>query len=191
MVNEGRSKEGRVLRTRFSEKDSREFFEKEYPPLYRYAFYLTGDQGLAEDICQETFIRWFSLERPDEIEMPRAWLKKVLSRLAISNYRHQKVRNNVETRLADDQIKYVDRGFEQLEVEDILSHLPWRDQILLKMKMAGLSYQEMAEAAGIAPGSVGTLLARAYKKVRQEYSAEGRSQTHGMSRPGKIVTLHG
>lgn len=146
---------------------------------------------MAEDICQEAFIRWFSLERPDQIEVPRAWLKKVLSRLAISNYRHQKVRNAVETRLADDQIKYVDRGFEQLEVEDILSHLPWRDQVLLKMKMAGLSYQEMAEAAGIATGSVGTLLARAYKKVRQEYSGEGGSQTHEMSRPGKIVTLHG
>jgi len=50
------------------------------------------------------------------------------------------------------------------------------------MKMDGESYQSMAEALDIAPGSVGTLLSRAMKKFREEYMGKEGELNHEMPR---------
>jgi len=73
------------------QNDAKEFFDVQYPNLYRYALYLTRDPETAQDLCQETFIRWFNLPNANEIEQAEAWLKKVLSNLAFNHFRHQKV----------------------------------------------------------------------------------------------------
>ncbi|HWP96042.1 MAG TPA: sigma-70 family RNA polymerase sigma factor [Syntrophomonadaceae bacterium] len=179
------------MKTTVYEEEARDFFTLEYPPLFRYAFYFTGDKELAEDLCQETFIRWFQMDGQQDIETPRAWLKKVLSRLVVSNYRRQKTRAGLEIGLGERPVAYLDQGFESLEVEDLLSRLPWRDQLLIKMKFSGSTYQEMAEITGIAVGSVGTLLARAIKKLRNDFPGGEVGQNHELSGSGKIITVRG
>ena len=149
-------------------------------------FYLCSDRELAEEICQEAFLRWFRLANREQVEYPRAWLKKVTSRLAIN---YGKRRKTISTRefLQDpatiNRETNSEQDIERLEVEDILSRLPWRDQDLLKMRMAGESYRDIAQALDIAPGSVGTLLARAMKRFRKEYTGKEGAKNHDM--PGR------
>jgi RNA polymerase sigma-70 factor (ECF subfamily) len=62
------------------------------------------------------------------------------------------------------------RDDERAAVRRALAALPERQAQLLLMRHAGLSYRELAEALGIAPGSVGTSLVRAeaaFEKVYQ------------------------
>lgn len=139
-------------------------------------------------MCQEAFIRWFSQDRVEEIKSPRAWLKTVVARLVISNYRRQKHRSGLERSLGDTVLAWKEPGFARMEMEELLDHLPVRDQILLRMKAGGCSYQEMAQAAGIAMGSVGTLLARALAKLREEYLRE-EGPRHAMPGSGKVVDV--
>jgi len=171
-----------------------EFYRAEYPYLYRYALFLCPDQYTAEELCQETFLRWFRLEAPETVEYPRAWLKKVLSRLTINHFERQKRRSTVEVPGDAEKIRTVvdwKRDIERLEIEDVLSRLTVRDQMLLKMKMAGLSYAEMAEVLGVAPGSVGTLLARSLRRFKLEYEDEEGRQGGELHRRRKIITLFG
>jgi RNA polymerase sigma-70 factor (ECF subfamily) len=146
---------------------------------------------LAEEICQETFLRWFRLNNQEDVEFPRAWLKKVAGRLAINYGKRNNMIASREILQDPDTISGESRtaqDIERLEVEDILSRLPWREQMLLKMKMAGESYRSISEALDIAPGSVGTLLARAMKKFREEYT--GKEGEHNHEMPGRRQTTN-
>ncbi len=53
-------------------------------------------------------------------------------------------------------------------VRAALARLPQRQAEILAMRASGLSYADIASAAGVQPGSVGTLIARAQKSLRKE-----------------------
>lgn len=187
-------RKGFELRQDSRQQAAEGFFKQEYPALYRYALYLVKDEGAAQDLCQETFLRWFTLPHVRDITMPRAWLKKVLSRLAFNYFRHQK-------QIAKWQISNPDclinasvdmkRDLNRIEVEDVLSSLPWKDQLLIKMRMAGLSYAEMAEVMQVSIGSVGTMLMRAMRKFKAAYEGKEVEINYEMSGSKSSVAICG
>jgi RNA polymerase sigma-70 factor (ECF subfamily) len=50
-----------------------------------------------------------------------------------------------------------------------LTEIKPRSAKILLLRGMGLSYAEVADAVGVAPGSVGTLLARAQREFHQAY----------------------
>jgi DNA-directed RNA polymerase specialized sigma24 family protein len=68
----------------------------------------------------------------------------------------------------------------RIEVQDVLGRLKWKDQVLLKMRMSGMSYSQIAEALDISIGSVGTMLVRAMKRFRLEYEEKEAVKTDEM-----------
>lgn len=178
------------MRHRYDEKIAEAFFHTHYPCLYPYALYLVSDEETARDLCQEVFLRWFRLEDPDRIENPRAWLKKVLGNLAYNHLRRRKLQNSLEVNTPVEMLEArgdMENHITHIEVEEILSRLRWKEQVLLKMRMAGSSYSEIAESLEISIGSVGTLLARAMKKFRQEY--EGKEVGEDEHVPGRRTVV--
>ncbi len=188
------AKGGFALQTGYSQQTAEEFFNQEYPPLYRYALYLVKDPETDQDLCQEVFLRWFNSPRPQDIALPRAWLKKVLSNLAFNHLRQQQIRfkweNTARSQMAS-QYNDWQQDFTRLEVEAVLAALTWKEQILLKMKMAGLSYAEMAEATGLATGSVGTMLMRAMHKFKAAYAEKEVGTKHEMSGSRSAIAIPG
>ena len=61
------------------------------------------------------------------------------------------------------------RRDEQTMVREVLYSLPERQARLLFLRHAGLSYNELASVLEVAPGSVGTLLARAHAAFASAY----------------------
>ena len=61
------------------------------------------------------------------------------------------------------------RAEDRARVRAVLARLPERHAKLLLLRHAGLSYAEVAAIVEIAPGSVGTLLARAERAFLNEY----------------------
>ncbi len=175
----------------YTEIEAENFYNGEYPHIYRYALYLVRDEEKAREFCQEAFIRWFEAPNNKQIINPRAWLKKVLSNLVYSDFRYRKSRAGMELRLQDGYV--ATRGINhtdmlRIEVQDVLERLKWKDQVLLKMRMAGMSYAEIAEALDISIGSVGTLLVRAMRRFRLEY--EGKEAGKKDDMPGRHSTFN-
>ena len=57
-------------------------------------------------------------------------------------------------------------------VRVILDQLSPRDQQLLLMREEGFKYEEIARVIGVAPASVGTLIARALRRFAELYEAQ-------------------
>src|SRR3954454_22879665 len=60
-----------------------ERFEASRPRLEAIAYRLLGSAGEAEDAVQETFLRWHGAD-VERIEVPEAWLTKVLTNLCLN-----------------------------------------------------------------------------------------------------------
>lgn len=66
-------------------------FEAERPALMALAYRMLGERGLAEDVVQEAWLRWQTVE-PDALDQPAAWLRTVTTRLAIDALRRARSR---------------------------------------------------------------------------------------------------
>ncbi|MCC7355196.1 MAG: sigma-70 family RNA polymerase sigma factor [Anaerolineae bacterium] len=152
-------------------------FRTYYGRVFALAYRLLGSAQEAEDVAQETFLRLYLRPLPRGREHNLlAWLLKVATNLGYNAARARRRRQVKEEMPATantsepdpaDQAMQADRSG---HVREVLAHLPERQVQILLLRHVGLSYEELATALGVAPGSVGTLLARAERAFQQRYS---------------------
>jgi RNA polymerase sigma-70 factor (ECF subfamily) len=158
------------------------FFEENWSLVYGVIVRVLGDPDEAEDLSLEIFWRLYRKFRDDakvpKIRNLRAWLYRTATNRALNGLRSRRRRAYYEGQagallLAEKSIanpvEEVERIEERARVRVILSGMKARDAQLLLLRHTGLSYAEVAEALDIAPGSVGTLLARAEKLFEKHY----------------------
>jgi len=63
--------------------DDVQTFERHRPELLALAYRMLGDMGRAEDAVQEAWLRWRG--RKEEVDAPRAYLAKVVTRLCLND----------------------------------------------------------------------------------------------------------
>lgn len=150
-------------------------FRRLYPSLFRYLHRLTGDPDTADDIAQESFARLLHQSLPEAEAKP--WLFTVATNLVRDGARKTTRRERILTAVrpvpagpaAPDLA--AERNERIAAVRAALADLPERDKKLLLMRGEGFTYEEMARAVGVAPSSVGTLLARALRRFSAAYMA--------------------
>jgi len=152
-------------------------FQELYPSLYRYLHRLTGDPDVAEDIAQEAFVRLLRQSLPDDEVRP--WLFTVAMNLvrdgARRNERRQRLLQtapSLSSPIAEPD-QEVERNERIAGVRRALDTLAPRDQQLLLMREEGFKYEEIAGVVGVAPASVGTLIARALRRFVVALESQG------------------
>ena len=149
-------------------------FDRLYPALFRYLHRMTGDADAAEDAAQEAFVRLTEQSLPEDEARP--WLFTVATNLirdrARKASRHRRLESHVPTPRAPlGPDVSAEREERIARVRAALDELSERDQTMLLMREEGFKYKEIAEAVDVAPGSVGTLLARAARRFEDTYTA--------------------
>jgi RNA polymerase sigma-70 factor, ECF subfamily len=156
-------------RTHRGESDAFEaLFLRHYERVYRVLYNLVGYREEAEDLAQETFLTLYH-HPPQSVAVGGglgAWLCRVaLNRgynaLRSTRRAQQRIERLDIPAVSEDPYHNLARAEERAHVRNILARLPERQRNLLLLRYAGLSYAEIAAALDVAPGSVGTLLARA------------------------------
>lgn len=154
--------------------DFDDLFQRLYPSLFRYLQRLTGEVDVAEDIAQEAFVRLLSQDLPDDEVRP--WLFAVGTNLVRDRARKQERRQRLlkavpvlPSSMGPRPDESLERDEEIQSVRAALERLNPRDRQLLLMREEGFSYGEMARAIGVAPSSIGTLIARALKRFAGTY----------------------
>ncbi|NIP77854.1 MAG: sigma-70 family RNA polymerase sigma factor [Gemmatimonadetes bacterium] len=154
--------------------DYRRLFDLHYPALFRYLHRLTGDADAAEDAAQEAFVRLTEQSLPEDEARP--WLFTVATNLirdrARKADRHRRLQPHVPRARAPVAPDVSAERKERIGmVREALDELSERDRTMLLMREEGFKYAEIARAVDVAPGSVGTLLARAARRFEKTYTA--------------------
>ncbi|MGH7649111.1 MAG: RNA polymerase sigma factor [Gemmatimonadaceae bacterium] len=152
-------------------------FASWYPRLVRALGRRTANRDDAEDAAQEAFVRLLDANPSN----PRAWLYTVASNLARDRSRRVSrqaslIRAYEVDAVADDPDVELVQDERRRTVQVVLGMLPPRDQRLLLLHHGGASYREIAQALGVAPGSVGSLLTRAHRRFLICYESRHETQ---------------
>lgn len=157
-------------------------FHRHYDKVYGLLFRLVGNRVEAEDLTQEVFLKLY--RRPlggGREHNVAAWLYRVATNMGYNHIRGRRRfwQRNValvpeENSRQDDPAERAAEREMRAAVRAALARLPERQVQLLLLRQMGLSYAELAEACEVAPGSVGTLLARAAEAFRKAYQKGNR-----------------
>ena len=141
------------------------------PQLVAFAWYRLGDHGEAEDVAQETMLRFSKKAKtwePDGARL-RTWLYRVANNLCIDRQRARRPETPIDeaAETADPQT-YLDGKLDASRiVHNALSRLPRRQQaILVLVYCLGHRVREAAEIMQISEHAAESLLSRARCAMR-------------------------
>ncbi len=140
------------------------------PRLLRYCAYRCGDLDTAEDVVQEAMVRLWRREADQPPDDPAGWLLTTARRLVLDgdkvarNRRRLLAENPLDEREPEPPDRALVRAERRDRVRDVLRRMPERGREILMLRYSGFRYHEIAREVGVAPGSVGTLLARAERR---------------------------
>ena len=153
-----------------------EVYRTSYPALVRFLYRKVWDTDRAEELAQEAFAR-AAERRPKKL---RAWVFVVAANLARDAAREDIRRRRHLTLLESEPAPDIPRPDELAEraeetgrVRAALEALSPREREVLLLWDAGHSYGEIAQHTGLAPGAIGTTLARARRRLVETYEQGG------------------
>jgi len=139
--------------------------------LFRYGYWLCGDEALAHDLVQETFLRaWRALDDLRETAAAKAWLITILRREHARLYERKtpQFADVDELEIADDRDAHAPEfaGEENL-IRNAMRGLDakYREPLLLQV-LGGFSCEEIARELHITPAAVMTQVFRARQKLK-------------------------
>ena len=148
--------------------------------VYRYAYWLTQDKSVAEDITQETFLRaWKSLDSLADESKAKAWLITIARRENARRFeRKQFDFTDIEEGAWVDEVACTDVAVEQRDVQRLLASLPleYREPLVLQLLM-GFSSEEIADQFQLNKNTVLTRLFRARQQLKSKLVAQTNEHT--------------
>lgn len=149
------------------------YFRGSKQPLLAMAYVLTGDLQVAQDLTQEAFLRtWSRWRHLSTCEDPRAWTRRVLYNLIVSNARRDRVRH----RPAPTPGSVPPPDETHMMLAAALRALPQNQMMAIVLHDgAGMSVQEVATDMKVPEGTVKSWLSRG----RADAAAKLAGSSHG------------
>jgi RNA polymerase sigma-70 factor, ECF subfamily len=155
-----------------------EFYLASRADLLRHLTAMTGEPDLAQDVLQEAYARaWQRWSRVSGLEEPRAWVRTVAWRLAVSQFRRRKVADRflVGLRRRPADVPTPEHGW---DLDEALRQLnPVYRQALVLHDLYGFTMEQIAAECGVAVGTVKSRLSRGRAAVAASLGPDYRETT--------------
>lgn len=133
----------------------------------------TGERELSRDFTQEAFVRVFEHWGEFETEEnAKAFLYTVARRIYLDHCKHQKIENQYQNRVNEEELEEYDflKEVTQQEVSRILydavDKLPSQTRSIILLNLKGFNNTEVAERLGVSVNTIKSLKKSAYVTLR-------------------------
>jgi RNA polymerase sigma-70 factor (ECF subfamily) len=152
-----------------------ELYEATRAGVLRYLLSSGLDEGRAEEVMQEAFLRLYSaLQSGEELTNPTGWLFRVAHNLAMDVIKHKRPEAEwsdtiaaalVENGVGAEKELLVKEWNESFQRE--IQSLSKRQRLCLELRAQGLRYEEIAKLLNIKTSTVAELLRRGFERLRR------------------------
>jgi RNA polymerase sigma-70 factor (ECF subfamily) len=163
------------------------FYERSARPLWAYLVRASCDAALADDLMQESYVRFLCAQRAPSLAedgevAARLYLFRIATNLLHDHWRRPRAASIEEL---PEEVFSVDSGSDQIEAQAELGPAlrlmkPRERQLLWLAHAEGYSHREIAQVTGLAAASIRLLLFRARRKIarilRKQHEPAGGSQ---------------
>jgi RNA polymerase sigma-70 factor (ECF subfamily) len=168
------------------------FYERSARPLWAYLARVSRDAALADDLLQESYVRFLCADHPQDGEVSaRRYLFRIATNLMRDHWRRPKTASIEDT--PDELFQVHDHSAacdSRALLGPALAQMKPRERQLLWLAYAeGYSHREIAEITGLASASIRLLLFRARRKIAR-LMRDPKSQNPDPGRPGPSGNLN-
>lgn len=157
----------------------KQFFDRHYHPLCYYLNNFTNDKDTAEDIAQLVFVDFWNKRETITIHSSvKSYLYKMAYHQFLDSLLQKKKEATVLEQLKYEALQTISTPTEaELEQKSqrlwrIIEQLPDRCQEVLRLKMEGLKYKDIAEHLGLSVKTVESQMRVAFIKIRADYKED-------------------
>ena len=153
--------------------------------LYRFAMWICGDDALAKDLVQETYLRaWKALDKLQDRGAAKSWLITILRREYARTFERKVPKfTDVDAVVVPEEreLEPDDRVEVDMLRRSILTLAPkYREPLLLQVLM-GYSCAEISRELGVSKSAVMTQLFRAREQLKTKLQKDGvTGNVHGL-----------
>ena len=151
-------------------------YERLFPTIFHVAYRITGSREIAEDLCQEAFIKL--MERPNllpDLDQSKYWLLRVVRNLSLNSEKRRRRERAAVGRLTQMSAGVAESGEKQLlqrelqsSVQAALDNLPHNLRAPLVFREYGnLGYREIGAILGISENNVKVRVFRARDRLHK------------------------
>jgi RNA polymerase sigma-70 factor (ECF subfamily) len=136
--------------------------------IFNYLNLMTGDREMAEELTQDTFVKVYFKAGSLRTENLKAWIYKIATNLARSEFRKIKVKHMLSlSDVGDSHISYEPSPGNEIELEQMLAVLPEKYRVAIIMKeINNFSFEEISEILKKPVGTVKSLVFRGRQQMR-------------------------
>ena len=149
---------------------------EQYDKIYRYCYFKLHDVQLAQDITQETFLRFYRQDMNLDNGKEIPYLYTIAKNLCVDEFR-RKPFDSIENIEEEADYDKSDEWIDNLAVKSAMEKLPQEEQELLFLRYVNeISVGSICKTIGISRFSVYRRLSKALKKLKEELNKEGFSE---------------
>ncbi len=140
--------------------------ENQYDKIYRYCFVKLHNAQTAEDITQDTFLRYYSINEKTEIKNPTAYLYTIARNLCTDYYRAMPVEviDDMDVICMDD----CEKSNVQLALTQAMEELPDTEREIIFLRYTNdVSVNEIARILGLSRFAVYRKEQHALKELKK------------------------
>jgi RNA polymerase sigma-70 factor (ECF subfamily) len=161
-----------------SEGNFQQFYEFTFPLIFKFLMRITRDPMVAEELCQEAFIKYLERNAPfPREEEGRFWLFRVAKNLALNHVKRVDRERNAYDRSVREPVFSPETGEEEYlkkesihQVLEALNRLPYKLREVLVLKEYGaLNYKEISSILHISEANVKVRVHRARERLAQYF----------------------
>ena len=150
--------------------------EEQYDKIFRYCYFKIADKQLAQDITQETFLRFYrqDLRLDSSKELP--YLYTIAKNLCVDEFRKKTVYHaeNIEEKIVCDRSE---EWINRLTLRSVIAKLSKEEQELLFLRYVNeVSVTSICKITGLSRFAVYRRLSKTLKWLKEELKKEGFSE---------------
>ncbi|HLP46222.1 MAG TPA: RNA polymerase sigma factor [Candidatus Deferrimicrobium sp.] len=150
--------------------------------VFNYLHLMLGNRELAEELTQDTFVKVYFKAGSLETEYLKAWIFKIATNLARSEFRKRKIKKLLSLSDVNDiHYSYKSNLENEITLEQMLSTLPEKYRIPVIMKdIDEFSFEEMAAILKKPVGTVKSLVFRGHQQMKNLHGHQPALQNGGI-----------
>ena len=150
--------------------------EEQYDKIYRYCYFKIFDKQLAQDITQETFLRFYKQELHLDNGKYLAYLYTIARNLCIDEFRKKTV-DSLEDFEEEAIYDPCEEWIDNLTLRSIIGKLPQEDQELIFLRYVNeMPITSICSIMGISRFAIYRKLSKSLKWLKSELRKEGFSR---------------
>jgi RNA polymerase sigma-70 factor (family 1) len=162
------------MRQGISEAEFIDLFKQYNRPVKNYIYFKTGDIDLAEDIVQDTFLKFWEKKNEVRMNTAKALLYTIAGNLTYNKLEHKKVvfqfaNNSVQNPLTNSPDFEMEMKEFNNKLQSAIADLQEKNRVVFLMnRIEGMTYKEIAGSIGVTVKAVEKRMKKALDYITEK-----------------------